>query len=144
LASIQINPVEFDSLIISTTNGAFSWSIFAGTGLCGFGGDGGPATDAKIKGHGGLAFDAAGNLYFADTANHRIRRIDRAGVITTVVSGLGFPQGIAFAPDGGLYVEDLVDESITPSAPGKILEVSLSDGTLTTLVDGKTRIHTSG
>jgi len=121
-----------------------SWSIFAGTGLCGFGGDGGPATDAKIMGHGGLAFDANGNLYFADTANHRIRRIDRAGVITTVVSGLGYPQGIAFAPGGQLYIEDLVDESITPSSPGRILELNLSDGSLTTVVDSKTTIHTSG
>jgi sugar lactone lactonase YvrE len=121
-----------------------SWSIVAGRGLCGFGGDGGPATDAKIMGHGGLAFDAAGNLYFSDSANHRIRRIDRAGVITTVISGLGYPQGIAFAPDGRLYVEDLVEESITPSAPGRILELSLSESTLTTLVDSKTTIHTSG
>jgi sugar lactone lactonase YvrE len=121
-----------------------SWSIFAGTGLCGFGGDGGPATNAKILSHGGLAFDAAGNLYFADTANHRIRRIDRAGVITTVVPGLGYPQGIAFAPGGQLYIEDLVDESITPSSPGRILELNLSDGGLTTVVDSKTTIHTSG
>ncbi len=65
-----------------------SISTFAGTGTPGFSGDGGPATQAQFDvggfDAGCLALDAAGNLYLADTANYRIRRIDRAsGVIST-------------------------------------------------------------
>jgi sugar lactone lactonase YvrE len=47
----------------------------AGTGVSGFSGDGGIAVEAKFNFLSGLAFDAAGNLYIADTQNHRIRVI---------------------------------------------------------------------
>jgi DNA-binding beta-propeller fold protein YncE len=50
----------------------------------GFGGDGGPATQAKLDGPAGLALDAAGNLYIADQGNDRVRRVDTNVVITTV------------------------------------------------------------
>src|SRR5437016_6870753 len=57
----------------------------AGTGEKGFAGDGGPATAALLNGPFDVAFDGAGNLYFSDTFNHRIRRVDgQSGVITTV------------------------------------------------------------
>jgi sugar lactone lactonase YvrE len=69
----------------------------AGTGVTGYSGDGGPATAAQFDGPRSLALDGAGNLYVADDNNHRIRRIDPAGVITTVAgTGVG-----AFAGDGG-------------------------------------------
>ena len=48
----------------------------AGTGEKGFAGDGGPATAALLNGPFDVAFDRAGNLYFSDTFNHRIRRVD--------------------------------------------------------------------
>ena len=56
----------------------------AGTGVTGFSGDGGPATLARVDAPSGVAVDAAGNLFIADTANHRIRRVDPSGTITTV------------------------------------------------------------
>jgi sugar lactone lactonase YvrE len=62
-------------------------TTFAGTGRLGFSGDGGPARQAKLNAPYGLAFDAAGNLYFADSGNGRIRRIDKRGVITTFFNG---------------------------------------------------------
>ena len=69
----------------------------AGTGVTGFAGDGGPALAAQFDGPRAIAGDAAGNLYVADDNNHRIRRIDPAGIITTVAgTGTG-----AFAGDGG-------------------------------------------
>jgi len=50
----------------------------AGTGTAGFSGDGGPATSAAINGPTGLTIDAQGNLYFADSLNHRVRKINAA------------------------------------------------------------------
>src|SRR5262249_39230745 len=56
-----------------------SWIIttIVGTGEKGFAGDGGPAERALLNGPFDLGFDAVGNLYFSDTFNHRIRRVDR-------------------------------------------------------------------
>jgi len=69
----------------------------AGTGTCGYNGDGIPATAAQLNGPRGLAFDPAGNLYISDTFNHRIR-IVTAGTINTI-AGTGH---VGFSGDGGL------------------------------------------
>ena len=63
----------------------------------GFFGDGGPATSAALNRPDGIALDIAGNLYIADTGNHRIRKVDLAGIITTV-AGTGTP---GYSGDGG-------------------------------------------
>ncbi len=93
----------------------------AGTGVAGFSGDGGPATVARLGGPGGLAFDAAGNLYIADSGNARVRLVTSGtGVITTVAgngsavtggdggpataAGLGNPNGLAIDSVGSLYI----------------------------------------
>lgn len=55
----------------------------AGNGVAAFGGDGGPASAALLARPGGVAVDANGNLFIADGDNHRIRRVDRSGTITT-------------------------------------------------------------
>ncbi len=58
-------------------------SIYAGTGIAGFSGDGSPANAAKLNFPLGLALDSAGDLYIADAFNNRIRRVDAStGVIT--------------------------------------------------------------
>jgi sugar lactone lactonase YvrE len=59
----------------------------AGTGVPGFGGDGGPARRARLSSPVGLAIDAAGNLYIADSGNSRVRRVNPRGVITTIAGG---------------------------------------------------------
>src|SRR5205085_41674 len=59
-------------------------TTFAGTGVAGFAGDNGPAGAAQLNLPRQLAFDSQGNLFVADTANSRIRKIDKNGVITTV------------------------------------------------------------
>ena len=93
----------------------------AGTGNPGFSGDGGPATSANFTDINGLAVDAAGNLYIADTANQRVRRVDTKGIITTVAgngqngdTGDGSPAisaplsmswgGVAVDLAGNLYI----------------------------------------
>ena len=68
---------------IRKVNSAGIISTVAGNGLPGFSGDGGPATSATIFCT-NVAADTAGNVYFPDSLNQRIRKIDTAGVITTV------------------------------------------------------------
>jgi sugar lactone lactonase YvrE len=78
-------------------DGSGTITTVAGTGTAGFSGDGGPATSAELGGPTAVAVDASGNLYIADNSNHRVRRVDGSGTITTV-AGNG-TQG--FAGDGG-------------------------------------------
>ena len=88
----------------------------------GFGGDGGPATAALLREPHGVALDAAGNLYIADTRNYRIRKVDSSGVITTIAgtgeygfngdgglaidAQLSGPHNVAVDGDGNLYIAD--------------------------------------
>ena len=74
-------------------------STIAGTGKAGFGGDGGPGPQAQLNEPHSIQFDPAGNLYVCDIKNHRIRKIDASGVITTF-SGTGQPK---MAPDGSAF-----------------------------------------
>ena len=92
----------------------------AGTGKPGFSGDNGPAAQAALTAPSGLAFDDAGDLYVTDSA--RIRKIDTAGMITTIAgtgattasSGNDGPATaavinagqIGIGPDGSLYIDD--------------------------------------
>jgi sugar lactone lactonase YvrE len=76
----------------------------AGTGRPGFGGDGGPATDARLNRPRGLTFDAAGRLYIADSANKRIRRVDATGRISTLATLSRDPKGVAVRPNGNVLV----------------------------------------
>ncbi|MDJ0656327.1 MAG: hypothetical protein QNJ40_19355 [Xanthomonadales bacterium] len=80
-------------------------SIFAGTGTPGFSGDNGLATDAELFRPADIKFDSLGNLYVADVRNHRIRKIDVDGVITTV-AGTGEP---GFSPDGTAATQAQLD-----------------------------------
>lgn len=73
----------------------------AGSGTLGFAGDGGPATAAALNEPNDVVVDAAGNLYFSDTLNNRVRRVSASGVITTVAgSGLN-PFTNEFPPQDG-------------------------------------------
>ncbi len=92
-------------------------STVAGTpNTHGYTGDLGPATAATLNSPNGIAFDAAGNLYLADTANHAVRKISPAGIISSV-AGRGFP---AFSGDGGPAVSAGLNSpwSVTPAPSG--------------------------
>src|SRR5208282_2064332 len=70
----------------------------AGTGSAGFGGDGGLATAAEFDMPAGVALDASGNLFIADSGNNRIREVNRATGIITTVAGNGTS---GYKGDGG-------------------------------------------
>src|SRR2546430_538260 len=133
-------------------------SVVAGTGTCGFSGDGGPATKAQLNDPNGVAFDSAGNIYFSDSNNHRIRRIDAGGIITTVAgtgaighggdgrsaskATLSYPFGIGIRNGNLLYVSDATCSCVDPVTPGRVRMIRLSDGTITTVASGQSRVVT--
>jgi sugar lactone lactonase YvrE len=78
-----------------------------GTGEKGFAGDGGPAEQALLNGPFDVCFDGAGNLYFSDTFNNRIRRVDAASGIITTIAGNG-DKG--YSGDGGPAIAAAFDE----------------------------------
>jgi hypothetical protein len=95
-------------------NGSGTMSIYAGTGVLGFFGDGGPAASAQLDYPLGMALDSAGNLYIADSQNNRIRKVTASsGVITTVAgsgdeyNGAGFFGG--YSGDGGSATDALLN-----------------------------------
>jgi uncharacterized protein (TIGR03437 family) len=88
-------------------------NIFAGSGTAGYSGDGGQATSAGLTGPTGIAVDAAGNVYIADTGDSLIRKVDKNGIITSYIGGTGptagrlnHPTGIWLDAAGTLYVAD--------------------------------------
>ena len=101
-------------------------STFAGTGVgtrdYGFNGDGGPADRALLAFHEGVVVDAVGNVYIADTDNHRIRMVDASGIIHTIAgtgvggatregslaveSDLFRPLDVAVDGAGNIYIAD--------------------------------------
>ncbi len=97
-------------------------STVAGNGTEGFSGDGGAATAAQLSNPVGLAFDGAGNLYIADEVNNRIRKVNSAGVISTVAgtgargfdgdggqataAQLSFPTGVIVDGAGNIIIAD--------------------------------------
>lgn len=89
----------------------------AGNGTAGFAGDGGAASDAALSFPAGLAFDAAGNLFIADSGNHRVRKVSD-GIISTVLDQLNLPTGMAVDALGNLFVADSGNQRIERLGPG--------------------------
>lgn len=117
-----------DNNIISRVDTQGNMTTFAGTGESGFDGDGGKASEAKLKLPAGLTFDKEGNLYIADRNNHRVRKVDTSGRITTVAGNgiagfsgdggkatqamLNLPSGVAIDDDGNIYISDRSNERV--------------------------------
>lgn len=113
---------DYGSHRIRKVDGSGIITTVVGTGAPGFSGDGGPATSAMIYQPVQVAFDAAGNMYFGDQLNNRIRKVTTSGIISTVVgtgptgySGDGgpatnatlyYPGGLNFDASGNLFIAD--------------------------------------
>ncbi|HSP66276.1 MAG TPA: hypothetical protein VLN48_01035 [Bryobacteraceae bacterium] len=106
----------------------FTISTAAGTGAAGFAGDGGQATAAQLRFPAGLAFDASGNIYIADSFNSRVRKVDTSGNISTIAgtgdfgyfgdgntaakAGLNRPYSVAVDKAGNIYIADAYNDAI--------------------------------
>lgn len=127
---------KFANRVLSITV-AGTVGVVAGTGTSGFAGDGGPAARARLASPTGLVAASDGALYIADTGNHRVRKVDSKGRITTIagsgingISGeigqaldacLSGPSGLALW-DGGLYVADTGNDRIRVVRPDATIE----------------------
>jgi hypothetical protein len=126
---------------IRKVNTAGKISTIAGTGISGYSGDGGKATQAKLNHPHGVAIDSKGNIYFADVLNNRIRKISTSGIISTIagtgISGFSgdgheataaqvrMPDDVAVDKEGNVLIAD----------NNRIRKVSTS-GIITTIAGG--------
>ncbi len=79
----------------------------AGTGQPGYAGDGGPAVQASLNGPFDMAFDRAWNMFFSDTFDHCIRRVDALTGVIATVAGTGHP---GYSGDGGPAIRACLNE----------------------------------
>ena len=130
---------------IRKVNTAGIITTIVGTAVAGISGDGGPATAAQVYAPQAVKLDAAGNLYFADYNNHRIRKVDTNGIITTVVGTgvLGFsgdggsallaqlnaPEGFAIDAAGNMYIADRGNARIRKVDTNGIITTIAGNGT---------------
>lgn len=133
----------------------------AGNGIAGFAGDGGPALQASLNSPKGLALDANGNLYIADTVNSVIRMVEPDGVITTIAgnqaagggySGDGgaatsaqlyFPSSVAVS-GGKIYIADFGNNLVRLLTPAPVVPQINAGGVITASSFGASATVTPG
>src|ERR1039457_3961101 len=119
-------------------------TTIAGTGVAGYGGDGGSALNAQLNFPYGLALDSAGNLYVADLGNQRVRRIGTDGVIVTIAgtgrkasspdgaaaldTSLLSPRTVAVDATGNLYIAEFEGHRVRKLTPNGRLSTVAGTG----------------
>jgi uncharacterized protein (TIGR03437 family) len=104
--NLYIADAEYDSIRKVSPSGIIT--TVAGNRGPGFGGDGGQALQAELNYPTGVAVDAAGDVYIADSRNNRIRMVKEGGIISTVAGGTGTalstPYDVILDASGNLYI----------------------------------------
>jgi RHS repeat-associated protein len=119
-------------------------TTMAGTGVAGYSGDDGPATQAELNGPWRVAVDGRGVVYIADTGNHRIRQVTPFGFITTAAGSgaagsdgdggpaihaqLNAPTGLALGADGSLYIADTDNRRVRWVQPDGVMTTIAGNG----------------
>ncbi len=145
LGNLYIADGCYNSSRIRMVNTAGIITTIAGTSIPGYSGDGGPATNAQLYEPAEIAFDMKGNLYISDSGNNRIRMVNTAGIISTVVgtgvagfSGDGGqataaeidnPYGLALDAIGNLYLADYENNRIRKVNTIGIISTIAGNGT---------------
>jgi sugar lactone lactonase YvrE len=143
---------DFENHRIRQISSDGTMTTVAGNGRAGFSGDGGPAIEASLNTPYGVEVDQQGNLYVADSKNHRIRKVSRDGMITTVVgtgiagfSGdggmataaqLNSPQALFITLSNDMYINDEHNHRIRKVAPSGIIETVAGNGKASYAGDG--------
>jgi hypothetical protein len=120
-------------------------STIAGDGQAGYGGDGGAATAATLKSPFNVALDDNGNIFIADRANNRVRKIDNMGIISTVAGNgtagyngdgnaatnalLNGPTSVAVDKKGNLYIADAANHCVRKVTPSGMIITTAGNGT---------------
>ena len=120
-------------------------STIVGNHTSGYTGDGGPATSAELAAPYGMAFDAAGNLFFADASNNVIRKVTPSGVISTVVgtgtagytgdgmsaltAELHYPESVSFDTHGNMFIADTFNSAIREVSSLGVISTVSGNGT---------------
>lgn len=129
----------------SLANAEYLITTIAGDGTSGYSGDGKLATTAQLNKPWGLALDSNNNLYVADSQNHRIRKIDTQGIITTVAGNgnagysgdggpataakLNQPAGVALDHLGNLYIADTHNQVLRKVSPKGVITTIAGNNT---------------
>lgn len=141
-ASGNLYIADSDNNVIRKVSSSGTVTTVAGTGQQGFGGDGGSATSAWLDTPTGIAVDAHGNIYIADSHNNRIREVS-GGTITTIAGSgtasfsgdggaatgaqLDLPSAVAVDASGNLYIADTNNNRIR-EVRGGIITTIAGDG----------------
>jgi sugar lactone lactonase YvrE len=107
------------------TNGIIT--KLAGSGIYGYAGDGGPATNAAMETVNGVAVDAFGNLFISDHDRSVIRKVDTNGIITSV-TGVYAPDGLAVDAAGNLFIADPHENMIKEVGTNSPLTIVAGNG----------------
>jgi streptogramin lyase len=115
-------------LLPNFSSAAWTISTFAGTGVAGFSGDGGPASAAQINDPYGVVRGPDGAIWFCEHAGHRIRRVASDGSISTVVgngrrgysgdggpaleASLNLPHELRFDAAGNIFIADMANNVV--------------------------------
>ncbi len=136
-----------NSVFRLASNGTLT--LVAGNSRAGFSGDGGPAVRAQLNAPQGLALDAAGNLYIADSQNNRVRIVSKDGLIKTFAGNgqtsfgggprtyndggpateafLHLPMGVAADKSGNIFIADTGDNSVRKVTTDGIINTFAGD-----------------